>query len=367
MKIGIDFVNTNLKSGSKTYSINFLNALLKINIKNEIYIFLTNSYFKELKNTRKKNIKFVIKPDFFAKPLFKLLWVQIILPIELIKLRVKKIFSPGNICPIIARKLNIEIILGLHSNLPWKYFNLMPGNTFKKYLIKKMMEFSIYSCDTLIVNSQFAKNEIKKILSLRKKIKVIYLGIKDEDQVYNKKIIKDKFFLTVTSCVRYKNNINILKAINNIKKKTKLKFYLIMQILDKKYFSEIKELVRKNKLSNKVKIKINPSREEIFSFYKNANFYIYTSYCEVFGLTTLEAMSKNIPVLVSNSSALKEINGDAADYFDPNNIKELENKIIKISTNKSLREKLIKRSKKKIKIYNWRKTAFKTLKILNNI
>lgn len=140
-----------------------------------------------------------------------------------------------------------------------------------------------------------------------------------------------------------------------------------MQILDKKYFSEIKELVRKNKLSNKVKIKINPSREEILSFYKNANFYIYTSYCEVFGLTTLEAMSKNIPVLVSNSSALNEINGNAADYFDPNNIKEIENKIIKISSNKSLREKLIKRSKKKIKIYTWRKTAFKTLKILDNI
>ena len=67
----------------------------------------------------------------------------------------------------------------------------------------------------------------------------------------------------------------------------------------------------------------------------------------MFGLTTLEAMSKNIPVLVSNSSALNEINGDAADYFNPNNIKEIENKIIKISSNKSLREKLIKRSKKK--------------------
>ena len=34
-------------------------------------------------------------------------------------------------------------------------------------------------------------------------------------------------------------------------------------------------------------------------------------------------MSQGCPVLISNASALPEINGDAANYFDPDNIDEI--------------------------------------------
>ena len=54
----------------------------------------------------------------------------------------------------------IKTILALHSNLPWVYFNLMPGNIVRNFFTKKIMEISIKNCETLIVNSYFAKNEI---------------------------------------------------------------------------------------------------------------------------------------------------------------------------------------------------------------
>ena len=60
--------------------------------------------------------------------------------------------------------INIKNILCLHSNLPWVYFNLMPGNLLRNFITKKLMEMSIYSCDLLIVNSNFAKKEIVKAL-----------------------------------------------------------------------------------------------------------------------------------------------------------------------------------------------------------
>ena len=57
----------------------------------------------------------------------------------------------------------------------------------------------------------------------------------------------------------------------------------------------------------------------MINLYKNAKFYIFSSYCEVFGLTSLEAMSQGCPVIISNKSALREVNSHAATYFDPDN------------------------------------------------
>ena len=69
-----------------------------------------------------------------------------------------------NYCPFFCKILNIKIILNIHTNLPWVYFNKMPGSKIKNYLIKIFMFLSIKFCDKLIVNSKFAKERtIKKI------------------------------------------------------------------------------------------------------------------------------------------------------------------------------------------------------------
>jgi glycosyltransferase involved in cell wall biosynthesis len=51
--------------------------------------------------------------------------------------------------------------------------------------------------------------------------------------------------------------------------------------------------------------------------YDGAELFVYPSLYEGFGLPPLEAMSAGCPVLVSRSSSLPEICGDAAHYFDP--------------------------------------------------
>ena len=52
--------------------------------------------------------------------------------------KVEKFFAPMNICPLILSLTNINVVLGLHSNLPWTYFEYMPGNFFKKFLFKRI-------------------------------------------------------------------------------------------------------------------------------------------------------------------------------------------------------------------------------------
>ena len=49
MTIAIDMVGTNLRSGTRTYNINFCKHLSQKNLKNKIYIFVTCNYYNEIK------------------------------------------------------------------------------------------------------------------------------------------------------------------------------------------------------------------------------------------------------------------------------------------------------------------------------
>lgn len=374
MSLAIDFVGTNIGSGTKTYNIYFCKVLQKTKIDENIYIFLSKNYYNEIKFLKKNpKIKFIIKSNIFSNIFIRLFWMQFCLPFSLKMRGINKLFSPMNICPIF-NLFNIKIILGLHSNLPWIYFKFMPGNFIKKYITKKIMEFSIYRSNLIIIPSIFAKKEIQKKLKLKKKIKVINHGVKIDyrENLHKKEKFQfknTKYFLSILSCVKYHNILNLLKAYKSLikKKKINLKFIIVMQVLDKKYFNQISDFVLKN-FKKKDLILINDlSFLNIIKLYDHSKFYIFSSYCEVFGFTTLEAMSRNIPVLTSNKSALPEINGNAAIYFDPDNLKDIEYKIYKINNSKILRKKLIRRGKKHVRKFSWEKCVTKTLSCINSL
>tara|TARA_B110000211_G_scaffold163259_1_gene184396 strand:+ start:6 stop:1148 length:1143 start_codon:yes stop_codon:yes gene_type:complete len=379
MTIAIDFVGTNLGSGTKTYNINFCNELSSLDLTQNIKIFICKNYLKELSREINENnqIEYVIKPNFLSITLLRLLWMQFIFPFQLKLMGIKKLYSPMNFSPLIAKFLNIKVILCLHSNLPWVYFDLMPGNLVRNFVTKKMMELSIKSCDLLIVVSQFAKKEIIEILKIDlKKIEVVYLNINKKyfSLVDNKKLIKNfdyesRYILSVMSCVRYHNIINLLKAYKKLTSNLDfdIKLVLVLQILDKSYFLEIEKFIKSNFKENQIMIFSNLSSENLPNLYRYAELYVFTSYCEVFGLTSLEAMSQKTPVVISNKSSLPEINGNAAIYFDPDDIDEITNSLKMILMDNTLRQKLIEEGIAQLDKYNSKDNIKKTISIIENI
>ena len=377
MNIAIDLIGTNFESGTKTFNINFLKQLLKSEQKDKIYVFLCDHYLKYIdEHNLPENIFLKKKVNFLTIDFIKIIWMQLIFPLELKLLNIDRLFSPMNYCPIICGIMKIKIILGIHSNLPWVYFNKMPGSRIKNFLIKMLMQLSIKCCDKLIVNSNFAKKEIIKYLNLdEEKIQVIYLGSDNQNDInrigsgnlenfdYN-----CKYILCVSSCVKYHNFISILESFKNIldQDEKNIKLVFISQILDKEYFVEINKFISKNFRKDEIIFFKNLNKEYLNKFYNNALFYIFSSYSEVFGLTTLEAMSNNCPVLVSNTSALSEINNDSALYFDPDNKVEIKKKMLELINNEDLRKSLIIKGLKHIKKFKWSKTFDETMAIILN-
>ncbi len=85
--------------------------------------------------------------------------------------------------------------------------------------------------------------------------------------------------------------------------------------------------------------------------------FIFPAYNEGFGVPVAEAMACGAPVIATNSSSLPEVGGDAALYFEPGNVGELRERILRVLNNQDLREKMIQKGYENSKRFSWDKTA----------
>jgi glycosyltransferase involved in cell wall biosynthesis len=78
-------------------------------------------------------------------------------------------------------------------------------------------------------------------------------------------------------------------------------------------------------------------------------------------------MAHGAPVISSNATALPEIYGDAAQYFDPLDTEAMAQAIKSVLNRPALREKLIEAGHEQVKNYSWKRMAEQTLDIYKQI
>jgi len=106
--------------------------------------------------------------------------------------------------------------------------------------------------------------------------------------------------------------------------------------------------------------------EHIRAYYRGAFCLSFTSLYEGFGLPALEAMDESCPVVTSNTSAFPEIVGDAALCIPPEDADAHVKAYSDLYTHLELREKLIVRGKKRVKLYCWNHTAQQMVEEMKN-
>jgi len=107
--------------------------------------------------------------------------------------------------------------------------------------------------------------------------------------------------------------------------------------------------------------------EELKWYYQNALAYVFPSLAEGFGLPGLEAMVHGCPVVSSNYSCMPEVHGDAAHYFNPEDIQDMATKIDEVISKPALRKKLIEKGYENVKRFSWRKFANEHVKLFKKL
>lgn len=102
---------------------------------------------------------------------------------------------------------------------------------------------------------------------------------------------------------------------------------------------------------------------EIPSLYRQAQFFVNPSLWESFSFQLVEAMACGTPLLASNRTAIPEIAGDAAIYFDATDIRGIANAMERVAGDSELRMEMRRKGFIRVREFSWNRTADETAKI----
>ena len=265
----------------------------------------------------------VVKLPLAGNFLVRIFYEQIFLPFFLIGN--KGIFySPTPAVPLLLKWLNEKLIIipTIHDMIPFHMKEKYPF--IRRLYVKFISKKAAHVANKIVTVSCFSKNDIVDIANVAaSKIEVIYNFI--PNVVFNDLKIESNYFLTICTVEPGKNLENMIKGFslflkNNAEKQNYL--YKIIGQLGWNYNS-ILALVSKLNLEKNIEFVGYVDDELKNTYIKQCIGLIYLSKYEGFGIPPLEAMYYNKVSIVSNTSSLPEVVGNAGIIQDPDNIELL--------------------------------------------
>jgi glycosyltransferase involved in cell wall biosynthesis len=361
MVIGVDGNEANVqnKVGVSVYTLNLLNYFKKNSDRfTRFKIFLKEKPLPQLPSSSKYFSYEVVSGKFF--------WTQIFLPLRLFKKEIDVFFSPAHYGP---RLCPIPLVVTIH-DLSYIYY---PDEFLKKdlYKLRNWTKYTVLKAKKIIAVSQSTKNDLIKIYKISpQKIKVIYNGFNQykgiKASALKEKKLQKPYILYIGTLQPRKNLVNLIQAFykfNQIYPQFELIIAGKKGWLYQKIFEEVENLG----IENKVFFTDYVTDHQLVYLYQNAFCLVMPSFYEGFGLPILEAMNFRCPVIASFSSSLPEVGGEACLYFNPQDVNDLTEKLMKLKNDILLRKKLIKKGKERIKLFSWDKCGQETLQILEEL
>ncbi|MEM4662428.1 MAG: glycosyltransferase family 4 protein [Candidatus Diapherotrites archaeon] len=236
------------------------------------------------------------------------------------------------------------------------------GNLFPNAEIVSIERRGLTEADMVITVSEYEKRQIIEKYGIEpNKVAVVYNAI-DLEQYKRKNIEKylnDRIVLFVGRLTVQKGVDFFIEAAKKVLEKNKSVRFVIVGSGD-----QMPHLIQKSiSLGIADRVHFVGFENDVSKYYSIADVFVMPSVSEPFGLTALEALACEVPVIISKQSGVSEVirNCLKVDFWDT---QELANKIIAMLYYQPLYEELKERSKMEILKYrSWRDVAIECLEI----
>jgi glycosyltransferase involved in cell wall biosynthesis len=169
--------------------------------------------------------------------------------------------------------------------------------------------------------------------------------------------IEDDFLLFVGTIEPRKNLLTLVRAFENVLKKTNLRPQLVIAGQDGWLTTELFDYVEKRDFGNCLHWTGYVPDEDLCALYSSCRAFIYPSIYEGFGLPPLEAMACGAPVISSCIPSITEVLGNAARLVSPTDVDALSESIIELCENSDERKRLSEAGQARAAEFSWERTA----------
>lgn len=249
--------------------------------------------------------------------------------------------------------------------------------TWKERLYFFPISYLTRRASRVIATTEFVATDLLKhnYVADRSLIDIVPLGVSSEfkpaehfDAALLKSVAKklnlpDRFMLFVGRLNVRKNLENLLKSIPLVQDK-----HIPLVVVGKAEWKapELKNILSDPKIQHRVILIGNISDKDLPVVYALSTIFCFPSFAEGFGLPPLEAMASGVPVVVSNTTSLPEVCGDAGVYTDPGDTNSIADAINSLLENPDFYTQKKQMSLARSGEFTWEKSAYAMMKSILN-
>jgi glycosyltransferase involved in cell wall biosynthesis len=165
-----------------------------------------------------------------------------------------------------------------------------------------------------------------------------------------------RLILCVSAKRSHKNLVRLIRAMELMRRRFP-DTLLVMPGSPTSHEQELRAEAARLGISEHVVFPGHVSVADLEGLYQAAACLAFPSLREGFGLPVLEAMRRGVPVACARVSAMPEVAGDAARYFDPEDVDDMAAAIGDLLSDLALGERLVAAGHERERIFSWRRTA----------
>jgi len=309
-----------------------------------------------------ENVTPVVVPPPARHPVLFYIWFDICLPLMLRKYRADVFLSTDG---QMSLNTSVPTCLVVH-DLAFEHYPehlKFSQRTYWRYFSPRFAR----KARRIVTVSEFSRQDIAARYHIPpEKIAVAHNGAHDayrplgwEEREAVKRQYADgcEYFVFAGALHPRKNVVNLLKAFIAFKKhhRTNMKLVIVGRMAWK--FKELEEMREEMPFREDVKWVGYMNVDELSRVTGAAYAMVYVSLFEGFGIPILEALQCHVPAIVSNTSSMPEVAGDAALPADPADPDDIAAKMAQLYKDEALRARLVAAAPAQAAKFSWDKAA----------
>jgi len=228
--------------------------------------------------------------------------------------------------------------------------------------VQHKMEVTCKDADAIICVSEETKQNLLKYIDIpEEKCHVILEGC-EQTLIHSNvaRLHKELYIFYIGGRNGYKNFLRFLQAYS--KMETKVDLVCTGSSWKPSEIELINRLGIKNRIFQKF-----VTDDELSILLCNAEFFVYPSLADGFGLPILEAARCHCPCVVSDLMCFHEVAGDTALYFNPKSVDDITKTMEKAISDAARLKHLADLGQENLKNFTWKKTAEETAEVYRSL
>ncbi|MFZ5915888.1 MAG: glycosyltransferase family 4 protein [Chloroflexota bacterium] len=298
----------------------------------------------------------------------RIFWEQAVQPLLLKQLRVDLLHAMAFVSPVNQPCPSVVTILDLS-------FLRYPDNfrPLNRLYLRLFTRRSVHQAQRVIAISESTRQDVVRLMGKpAERVDRVYCGVEERFAPQSpaalaafrrEKGLPERFFLFLGTLEPRKNVVGLLEAYARLVASDGGMPHLVIAGGKGWYYRQIFDAVERLGLVERIIFPGYVPEQEKPLWYSAAEVFVYPSWFEGFGLPPLEAMACGTPVIVSDTSSLPEVVGDAGLQVPPTDTAALADALASLANSPSRRADLRQRGMQRARNFSWQETARQTVRV----